>query len=105
MMPERIGIIGNTQGVKVSRMPAMKKENTISHRLPWLRMLLKRSCSLWPRVAVGAEAGSASAADFWEAGACPGVEVSLAAGSSGFSSRMSTDPLSRSTLRNLVIGG
>ncbi len=34
MMPDRIGIIGNTQGVNASSNPAPKKNETISKKLP-----------------------------------------------------------------------
>src|ERR1019366_227671 len=34
MMPDRIGIIGNTHGVNASNNPAPKKKETISQKLP-----------------------------------------------------------------------
>src|SRR5450755_2429850 len=34
MMPDRIGIIGNTQGVSASNRPAPKKNETINQKLP-----------------------------------------------------------------------
>ena len=39
MMPDRIGIIGNMQGVKASSRPAPKKNETISQKLPCLNSL------------------------------------------------------------------
>jgi hypothetical protein len=36
MIPERIGTIGRTQGVKASNNPAPKKDNNTSARLPFL---------------------------------------------------------------------
>src|SRR3989339_163760 len=37
MMPDKMGIIGKTQGVKASNSPAPKKEETISQKLPPLK--------------------------------------------------------------------
>src|SRR3972149_1085848 len=36
MMPDKIGIIGNTHGVKPSNKPAPKKNETTSQKLPFL---------------------------------------------------------------------
>ena len=59
MMPDRIGIIGSTQGVKVSRMPAPKNAAAISHRLPEASSLSKRASS--PITPGESAAGAASA--------------------------------------------
>src|SRR5450759_1169038 len=37
MMPDRIGIIGNTHGVNASNNPAPKKKETISQKPPFLK--------------------------------------------------------------------
>src|SRR4030067_2247206 len=39
MMPDRIGIIGNMQGVRESNNPAPKKKETISQKSPPLKSL------------------------------------------------------------------
>ena len=45
MIPERIGTIGNTQGVKPRSSPKPKKVPSTSSRLPLRTSLAKRSCS------------------------------------------------------------
>ena len=46
MIPDRIGIIGSTHGVKVSSNPAAKKKPHTAHRLPPARMLAAVDSSL-----------------------------------------------------------
>ncbi len=45
MMPDRIGIIGSTQGVKASRRPKPKKLAMTTNRLPSAISPDRRSCS------------------------------------------------------------
>ena len=45
MMPERMGIMGNTHGVKASSRPKPKNEASTSHSEPCATSLARRSCS------------------------------------------------------------
>src|SRR5688572_194969 len=45
MIPDRIGTIGNTQGVNASPRPAAKDSNSTRARLPFLISSAKLSCS------------------------------------------------------------
>ncbi len=58
MMPDRMGIIGNTQGVRASSKPAPKKNDTISQKLPPSNSLAMRV----PSLSAGAVATSEGAA-------------------------------------------
>src|SRR5574340_845857 len=58
MMPDRIGIIGNTQGVRASNRPAPKKNETISQKLPPLKSLAIWELSLSGKPAEAGTAGS-----------------------------------------------
>src|SRR3989338_8375664 len=80
MMPDRIGIIGNTQGVKASSSPAPKKKEMISQKLPPLKSCAILEPSFWVFLLPGkfAEAGEAGSGVMAEGGG-----VSVIAGTDG----------------------
>src|SRR3989338_1282515 len=63
MMPDRIGIIGNTQGVRASNSPAPKKKETISQKLPPLKSCAIRVFSLSGKPAEAGATGSGAMAE------------------------------------------
>jgi hypothetical protein len=48
MMPESMGTMGKTQGVKASSRPAPKKKEMISQKLPWRNSEAMRELSFSP---------------------------------------------------------
>jgi hypothetical protein len=66
MMPDRIGIIGSTQGVKASRRPKPKKLAMSTARCPWKRRAITPSSA-----PAGASARSPDGASAVEMGAAP----------------------------------
>src|SRR3989338_9004883 len=63
MMPDRIGIIGNTQGVNASNSPAPKKKEMISQKLPPLKSCAIRELSVSGKPAEAGAAGSGVISD------------------------------------------
>src|SRR6185437_10575030 len=85
MMPDRIGIIGNTQGVNASRRPNPKKLNKASQRL--LERFAASACSSdWPPTSplplVGEAVRKPGEGSTWFTAAAAGTNAAFAAASS-----------------------
>src|SRR3970040_1332759 len=98
MMPDRIGIIGNTQGVSASKRPAPKKNDTTSQKPPCLS-----TAAICELSVAGAIAG---AGEFWMTGTVAAGGVSADTIRAGAVMALAAGAASgRSSVTALLIGG